>query len=112
MLDLAAGSPIDISRWFGDSTAFVNGLKAVDPNSLDVEKIGDAEAPVVRFRGANKVVVVGHPLWWHSGPYCDDSFARLAAEVEEKWPGAKVTFSDFFDMDRRPLAILERAYQS
>jgi DEAD/DEAH box helicase domain-containing protein len=112
MLDLAAGSPIDISRWFSDSTAFVNGLKAVDPNSLDVEKIGDVEAPVVRFRGANKVVVVGHPLWWHSGPYCDASFARLAAEVEEMWPGAKVTFSDFFDMDRRPLAILERAYQS
>lgn len=109
MLDLAAGRNLSLTRWFGNTKAFVDGLNKVANGELEIDLMGELLAPVVRFSKTNSVVIVGHPLWWRDSANEAPEMMVLKTAVSARWPGAKISQSDFFEMDRRPLKVLQTA---
>ena len=111
MLDLAAGNKLDLTRWFGNTKSFIDGLNLVAPGSISIQLVGDLQAPVITFTGKKAAVIVGHPLWWRDSQNEAPELSQIRAEVSAKWKDHEITVSDFFEMDRTPLRILQRAAQ-
>lgn len=111
MLDLAAGSELQLDRWFGNTKSFIDGLNLVAPGSIKIDLVGNLQVPVVTFTGKKAAVIVGHPLWWRDSQNEASELTQVRKEVSSKWNDYAVTVSDFFEMDRTPLRILQRAAQ-
>lgn len=111
MLDLAAGSELELNRWFGNTKSFIDGLNLVAPGSIKIDLVGKLQVPVITFNGKKAAVIVGHPLWWRDSQNEPAELTQIRNEVSSTWKDYSVTVSDFFEMDRTPLRILQRAAQ-
>lgn len=109
MLDLAAGRELQLTRWFGNTKSFIDGLNLVAPGALKIDLVGNIQAPVVTFTDKKAAVIIGHPLWWRDPLNESSELALIRDEVARKWNGYSVTVSDFFEMDRTPLRVLQKA---
>lgn len=106
MLDLASGHPLRAERWW--STSAITWIPTLIEQMLDVrvERIDlpDSEAPVFGLDG--NLVVVGHPLWRRSGT----EFGCLATSLAGV-PHAGIVFTDPFELEKRPVAVLRKLFQ-
>lgn len=104
LLDLAAGGPLAPGRWLSRGAqvadAFVHGAG----NSLRREMI--EELPVLVNQESGKAVILGHPLWRHDIEYLTERQALVMDVTEHDLGVPSVTFSDLYEVDRFPLAVL------
>ena len=109
MLDLAAGEPLKLGRWFGDIDRVSAAVQVIAPGRLKVHGVGEHQMPVLQIDNTSTLLAVGHPLWWHSAGAHSPEQIVVVAEAAERWPDHTVVFSDFFELDRRPLKVIQDA---
>jgi hypothetical protein len=65
--------------------------------------------PVLQIDNTSTLLAVGHPLWWHSAGAHSMEQIAVIAEATQRWPDHTVIFTDFFELDRRPLKVIQDA---
>jgi DEAD/DEAH box helicase domain-containing protein len=107
MLDLASGAPLLLDRWFGRTGKLIESLNQVAPGQVTV--LDEFEVPAISMLAGKALVLIGHPLWWRT----EDNYSReqknATDDVKKAFPNALVTWTDFFEIDRRPLRVLQEA---
>lgn len=107
MLDLASGRPLLLDRWFGRTGKLIESLNQVAPGQVTVSS--DFEVPAISLLNGKAVVLIGHPLWWRTEDNFSGEQENATDEVKKAFPNAVVTWTDFFEIDRRPLRVLQEA---
>ena len=104
MLDLAAGEPLKEPRWLSRAPlaaeAFVRSMG--DTLSYDVIE----ELPVLLNRSKGKAEVLGHPLWRRDLEHLTERQSLVLDILERDHGIPHVAFSDLYEVDRLPLAVL------
>ena len=109
MLDLASGNSLSLKRWLEGSGGLSDSLDKVAPGMITISHLGEKRVPIVQMTGRSSVVVVGHPLWLKDPALYLPEQRELAALVDSTYPGKRVVLSDFFELNRRPLKVLQDA---
>jgi len=107
MLDLAAGEPLRVERWFTGLGRVAASAEMLAPGRIEVHEIGNTGAPALVLSKKSTVIVVGHPLWWHTREKFNQAQLEIEASAHESWPGHKIVHTDFFEFDRSPLRVLQ-----
>ncbi|MFJ1510295.1 DEAD/DEAH box helicase [Cellulosimicrobium funkei] len=110
MLDLAAGEPLQLDRWFS-----LGRLRGADvarqfPDDLALTEVNGV--PVLRGTGEfkNAAVIIGHPLWWRDGHHMTDEQAEVVVTLEDDGISHLVQ-SDPFELALSPARMLVRCFQ-
>ncbi|QHO70119.1 hypothetical protein BHD05_11180 [Marisediminicola antarctica] len=111
MLDLASGNPLSLARWFGRTSKLVDSLNQVAPGQITVIE-AQGQVPIISLLGGKALILIGHPLWWRNEENYSRQQVTALAEARAGFPGAAVTWTDFFEIDRRPLRVLQEAATS
>jgi len=109
MLDLASGRALSLERWIDGSGGLFDSLDKVAPGLISLSHIGNSAIPVVQLSGYSSVIVVGHPLWLRDPSTYLPEQNELATLVKVAYPAQRVVLSDFFELNRRPLKVLQDA---
>jgi len=105
MLALAAGDALATDRWFARGHVLARGFITTNETDLACHDVDGV--PTVLNTSNGKAVVLGHPLWRRE-PHLLNKMQR-ATETRIKALGAStVMWSDPYEMDRLPLAVLRR----
>lgn len=108
MLDLASGSALSLDRWFLRTGKLIDALNQVAPGQITVAE-SDGGVPIISLLGGKSIVIIGHPLWWRKEQNFSPQQVRIAHDVRARFPVATIAWTDFFDIDRRPLKVLQEA---
>lgn len=104
MLDLAAGEELKTNRWLVrgqlSAHALVQNMSGVATTEI-VEGL-----PVLLSKHLGKAVVIGHPLWRRDEDHLTDQQKLAADTIRNSGRARSVSFSDFYELDRQPLAVL------
>lgn len=112
MLDLASGDSLDLSRWTSLNGRLVDGLKELTKDAVGIEIHPTFGIPFLTMGDKKKtVVVVGHPLWERSEHFRTPLASTIDAAIRDSNQGARVLWTDYFEMDRFPLKVLTHAYR-
>lgn len=112
MLDLCAGESLNVSRWFNNEAKFAASVNQLAPGQLEVTGLGKHNVPLITQIGkAKSAVIVGHPLWLRAPSEEPEELIELRRIAADAMPGAKIVVSDFFEMDRTPLRVLQSAFR-
>lgn len=109
MLDLAAGAPLKLGRWFERAELVTESLGLLASRPARVLFAGSANVPVAEIEDIPSLIVLGHPLWWHSAEDHVAEQTETLAVLGEEFGGRPVVHSDYFELDRSPLGVLQRA---
>ena len=109
MLDLAAGEPLDLERWFSLGRRRGADLQSQYPGELLLDE--RAGVPVLVGTGhlAGKAILLGHPLWWRDGHHATEEQAEALLELKDA--GCAVVQSDPFELQLSPARVLVRLGQ-
>ena len=109
MLDLAAGQPLALERWFSLARHRGTQLQAQFPDLVSLSE--HAGVPVLLGRGdaAGRAVLLGHPLWWRDGHHMTEEQADAILELEDA--GLGYYQSDPFELELSPARVLLRLVQ-
>jgi DEAD/DEAH box helicase domain-containing protein len=106
MLDLAAGEPLDTGRWL------TRGSSAAQAFAQSIGDLVAAELvdglPVLINKADRKAVILGHPLWRRDDEYLTDWQRKALDTLMAKAGVHAVELSDLYELDRQPLAVLQR----
>ncbi len=108
MLDLAAGRPLELPRWFDGAGTVIDGFVRLAEGDL-VSHLA-ATVPIVVNRDARKAVVLGHPLWRRDEDYFTELQSEAWAEAADLVGGGPVSMSDLHELDRSPLEVLKELW--
>ena len=110
MLDLAAGEPLHLERWFGLGRQRGADLTRQFPDLLSLDEV--AGVPVLRGGGEFKgsAVVVGHPLWWRDDHHMTDEQAEVIVSLQDEGQ-SRIVQSDPFELALSPARVLVRVFQ-
>jgi DEAD/DEAH box helicase domain-containing protein len=103
MLDLAAGSELRLSRWFDRVADIRRSLASIADASAVISATAVEGIPLITISGFSNPILIGHPLWSHSG-----AMPSSLAMAREAAP--KAVYTDFFEIDRTALKVLRKAY--
>ena len=105
MLALAAGDALATDRWFVRGHVLARGF--VSTNETDLAYHDVDGVPTVLNTTNGKAVALGHPLWRREPSLLNEM--QRATDAHVKALGAStVIWSDPYEMDRLPLAVLRR----
>ncbi|MCU6481979.1 DEAD/DEAH box helicase [Arthrobacter sp. A2-55] len=108
MLDLCSGKELDVQRWFGRFPELERMVHRISAE-LKVGKVGSESVPVIASSSEKVAVIVGHPLWFRGEKYQSEERAGLITAAKEQWPGFRLCMTDFFDIEKRALPVLDAA---
>ena len=104
MLDLAAGEQLKTSRWLDRGSHAAQAFIRANGDWLTLETIADL--PVLANPENGKSLILGHPLWRRDEEHLSSqqlgAFNTLSGKLDPK----NVRFSDFYELDRQPVAVL------
>lgn len=106
MLDLAAGEPLDETRWIDRGAAIAGGLASTPTMHLIGGKLDNGISYVGTADHTN-AVLLGHPLWRRSLDHAVELQALAIDDLENEHGFEKVQQVDVFTATRRPLAVLK-----
>jgi DEAD/DEAH box helicase domain-containing protein len=106
MLDLAAGKSLNPERWLSRGASATSAFAQSTGGWLSAELVDDL--PVLLNQGDHKAVVLGHPLWRREEEYLTNWQRKVRDVVAISSGGYSVEFSDLYELDRQPLAVLRR----
>ena len=113
MLDLAAGEALNLARWTALNGRLVDGLSELTKDAIEVEIEPTFDIPVLTIdRNPRTVIAVGHPLWERSEQFRPAQAREIETKLRGANPGARILWSDYFEMDRFPLKVLTHAFAS
>jgi DEAD/DEAH box helicase domain-containing protein len=97
MLDLAAGEPLRLDRWFDRGRRRGGELERQFAGEVVLEE--RAGIPVLLSgQGAHRrAALLGHPLWWHDGHHLVEEQASAVVELEDEGV-ASIYYSDPFEL--------------
>ena len=104
MLDLAAGEPLKEQRWLSRAPVAAEAFVQSMGGSLHYDVI--EQLPVVLNRGNGKAAVLGHPLWRRDLEHLTERQSLVLDILENDVGIPCVSFSDLYEVDRLPLAVL------
>ncbi|UOQ88047.1 DEAD/DEAH box helicase [Agromyces endophyticus] len=110
LVDLASGADLHLDRWFNSIERVGEAIRTVYPGRVDVRPAGELGIPVLRLVDHNGVVIVGHPLWWQPESLWSERQGAAIAAVEAAYPTATIGLTDFVEIDRAPLRVLEGVF--
>lgn len=110
MLDLAAGEPLQLDRWFGLGRQRGADIARQFPDDLALTEVDGV--PVLRGRGGakNAAIIIGHPLWWRDGHHMTDEQAEVVISLKDDGISHQV-LSDPFELTLSPARVLVRFFQ-
>ncbi len=110
MLDLAAGHPLKLERWFSLGRQRGADLARQFADELACDEVDGV--PVLRGVGQfkDRAAVVGHPLWWRDGHHMTDEQAEAILSLEDEGR-SRVIQSDPFELALSPARVLVRLFQ-
>jgi DEAD/DEAH box helicase domain-containing protein len=107
MLDLLAGQPLALARWFDLGAEVARGIASTSLLHL-VAGTSDDGVPFVANTATEKAVLLGHPLWHrHEDQAVEDQIVALD-EIEARHGARGMASSDVFEASRLPLTIIRR----
>ncbi|SFR11758.1 DEAD/DEAH box helicase domain-containing protein [Lentzea waywayandensis] len=106
MLALAAGDALATDRWFVRGHMLARGF--VSTNETDLAAHNVDGIPVVLNTRNERAVALGHPLWRREPHLLNEKQHSTAEHVKERLGASTVLWSDPYEMDRLPLAVLRR----
>lgn len=106
MLDLAAGEPLRLERWFALGRRRGHDLQQQFPGEIVLQE--RAGVPVLMAGNGTKAVLLGHPLWWRDGQHhMVEEQADAMIELEQD--GVESIYqSDPFELELSPARVLLR----
>jgi len=106
MLDLAAGRDLDTERWLARGESAAQAFAENTGGWLAAELVDGL--PALISKSERKAVILGHPLWRRE----DEHLTDQQREARNRLIGAStvhdVKFSDLYELDRQPLAVLQQ----
>jgi DEAD/DEAH box helicase domain-containing protein len=106
MLDLAAGKPLDAQRWLARGGSAAQAFAQSIGGWLAAELVDGL--PVLASKDDGKAVILGHPLWRREEEHLTGWQRSVRDAVTAGTGIAEVTFSDLYELDRQPLAVLQQ----
>lgn len=106
MLDLAAGEALATDRWFSRGHALARGFVAANESDLASHDMDGV--PTLLNTSNECAVVLGHPLWRRETHLLNDLQRATAQRVKGHLGATMVKWSDPYELDRLPLAVLRR----
>ena len=106
MLDLAAGEPLKEPRWLSRAPLAAEAFVRSMGSSLSYDVI--QELPVLLNRSEGKAAVLGHPLWRRDLEHLTERQSLVLDILEGDLGIPHVAFSDLYEVDRLPLAVLRK----
>lgn len=106
MLDLAAGKSLNLERWLARGASAISAFAQNIGGWLSAELVDDL--PVLLNEDDHKAVILGHPLWRREEEYLTSRQRKVRDAVATMAGGFSVEFSDLYELDRQPLAVLRR----
>lgn len=104
MMDLAAGEPLKTDRWLTRGESVARAFAQSTGGWLTADLVDDL--PVLLNKAERKAVILGHPLWRRDEVHRTDWQHRVLATVTDGMSVNAVEFSDLYELDRQPLAVL------
>ncbi|MEG3586871.1 MAG: helicase-related protein, partial [Actinomycetota bacterium] len=110
--DLAQGKPLPTDRWYPRAeqlaTSLINNWNL--SNSTTIEQIEETGVWAILNRTANKVVILGHPLWLTGKQYWNQLQAEeLYMEIQNRgFPGDGIQFSSLYELERSPIEVVRK----
>lgn len=112
MLDLASGASLELSRWTPLNSRILDGLRDLTKDAVETQIHPEFDIPILTIGEKLKTVVaVGHPLWERSEQSRPELPSQIDIALKQSNPGARIIWSDYFEMDRFPLKVLTHAYR-
>ena len=106
MLDLAAGSALDTQRWLARGESAAQAFAENTGGWLTAELVHGL--PALVSKAERKAVILGHPLWRRENEHLTNR-QRTALNTITGGAGVHdVKFSDLYELDRQPLAVLQQ----
>jgi DEAD/DEAH box helicase domain-containing protein len=106
MLALAAGDALAADRWFIRGHVLARGFVATNETDLACHDV-DGVPTVLNTRNG-RAVVLGHPLWRRESHLLNEMQRATEERVRGRLGASTVMWSDPYEMDRLPLAVLRR----
>jgi DEAD/DEAH box helicase domain-containing protein len=106
MLDLAAGEPLKEARWLSRAPLAAEAFVRSMGGSLSYDVI--EELPVLLNLSEGKATVLGHPLWRRDLEHLTERQSLVLDILEQDRGIPCVAFSDPYEVDRLPLAVLRK----
>lgn len=104
MVGLAAGNPLDASRWLARGKALATAFCAAFPDlGLVSHEVG--EVWCITCSETQKGVMLGHPLWRRSPDAYTDEQAAAHVYLQDELGLADVGISDLYELDRLPMGV-------
>jgi DEAD/DEAH box helicase domain-containing protein len=104
MLDLAAGGILKTDRWLSGSSLAARAFARAAGGGVTAEVI--EELPVLLSERDRKAVILGHPLWRREDEHLTPQQVKVLDIVKVRVGPKNVRFSDLYEVDRQPLAVL------
>jgi DEAD/DEAH box helicase domain-containing protein len=104
-VELALGKELNLDRWFHNAEEVLRGITHNRPN-IEFEMIHGL--PVLKNQDTKVAMIFAHPLWSTDADQLTESQYSVSASVKEN--GFVALQTNFFDVTRKPLALL-RALQ-
>jgi DEAD/DEAH box helicase domain-containing protein len=104
ILDLAAGGPLKTGRWLSHGALAAEVFVQSTRNSLSYAIIEGL--PVLLNMAKGKAVILGHPLWRRDLEHVTEQQSLVMDIVDHDRGVPSITFSDLYEVDRLPLAVL------
>jgi DEAD/DEAH box helicase domain-containing protein len=105
MLDLLAGEPLKVSRWFDLGVSVVEGMATTELLPLEVGR-HDSGVPYIANADSGRVVMLGHPLWQRDEDVAVEAQILAMDDLEAQHGPNGITQSDPFEVSRHPLSLL------
>jgi len=104
LAEAAAGKGLNLERWLAGAAdqveSFIEAYGQVD-ESLNQERIELANLQGIRSPAANRIVILGHPLWRRNDAYYVSEQREGLNEAYRLYPNDEVVFSDLYTLRRR-----------
>lgn len=107
--DGAKGDSVDVDRWLARGRILVQGFVASNANGLTTHEINGIT--VVLNSRTGTAVAFGHPLWRRESYLLTDLQRTTDQCAKELFTASTVLWSDPYELDRTPLAVLRRLNQ-
>ena len=100
-MELALGKELNLERWFHDAEGVLKGITN-NRSSIEFETLFDL--PVLKNQESKVALIFGHPLWSTRPEMLNQK--QLSAGETLTSQGMKAIQGNFFDIARKPLALL------
>lgn len=104
MMDLAAGRYLNTDRWIARGPSVTRAFAQSTGDWLTAEVVDGL--PVLLNKEDHKAVVLGHPLWRRDHEHLTAPQRHASTTVTANTDVHHVKYSDLYELDRQPLAIL------